>query len=86
MTVQIQGGADYKNLDSEEGADDGKENQINGIVMKVIQGGADVKNLDSEEAADDGEGKEEGAVCERSCNRCFLFASILAGVSEIVFT
>ena len=48
--------------------------------MKVIQGGADVKNLDSEEAADDGEGKEEGAVCERSCNRCFLFASILAGI------
>ena len=45
-----------------------------------IKGSANDKNLDSEEGTDDGEGKEEGAVSERACNRCFLFASILAGI------
>ena len=45
-----------------------------------INGSANDKNLDSEEGTDDGKGKEEGAVCERVCNRCFLFASILAGI------
>ena len=49
-------------------------------IVSTAKGSADDKNLDSEEGADDGKGKEEGAICERVCNRCFLFASILAGI------
>ena len=51
-------------------------------IVSTAKGSADDKNLDSEEGADDGEGKEEGAVCERVCNRWFLFVSILAGKQD----
>ena len=54
-------------------------------IVSSQKGRADDKNLDSEEGADDGEGKEEGAVCERICNRCFLFASILAGIRDFFY-